>query len=102
MPATGGVVLGTVTGAAGGVVRDVLCAEIPLVLRRGNLYASAAIAGTAAYFALVAAGLARATATSVGMGIVAVVRGASIVWGLDLPVFRLPDDPAPDAAGARR
>jgi uncharacterized membrane protein YeiH len=93
--ATGSIVLGTVTGAAGGVVRDVLSAEIPLVFRRGNLYASAAIAGTGAYFALVAAGVARGAATAAGMVVVAAVRLASIVWGLQLPVFHL------DAEGHR-
>ena len=36
LPAPAGVVLGTITGAAGGAVRDVLSAEVPLVLRRGK------------------------------------------------------------------
>ena len=61
LPPLAGIVLGTITGSAGGVVRDVLSAEIPLVLRRGNLYASAAISGTAVYFALVTLGVARGT-----------------------------------------
>jgi uncharacterized membrane protein YeiH len=90
--ATGGVVLGTVTGAAGGVVRDVLSAEVPIVLRRGNLYASAAIAGTGAYFALVALGVGRGLATGIGMGVVASVRLASILWHLTLPTFHLDGD----------
>jgi uncharacterized membrane protein YeiH len=85
----GGITLGTITGAAGGVVRDVLSAEVPLVLRRGNLYASAAIAGTAVYFALQAAGAARTGATIAGMMVVAGVRLASIWWGLELPVFQI-------------
>lgn len=89
LPWASGIVLGTVTGAAGGVVRDVLSAEIPLVLRRGNLYASAAIAGCAAYFALEGAGMRRMYATLIGMTIVAAVRLASIWWGLQLPVFRI-------------
>jgi uncharacterized membrane protein YeiH len=92
IPVTGGIVLGTVTGAAGGAVRDVLSAEIPLVLRRGNLYASAAIAGTAVYFALTAAGVARGVATIAGMVVVTAVRLASIVWGLQLPTFHLDED----------
>jgi uncharacterized membrane protein YeiH len=95
MPAAGGIVLGTITGAAGGVVRDVLSAEIPLVLRRGNLYASAAILGTGAYFALVALGVRRQPATWVGMAIVAGVRLASIAWRLQLPVFALEGDGVP-------
>jgi uncharacterized membrane protein YeiH len=89
VPALGGIVLGTITGAAGGVVRDVLSAEIPHVLRRGNLYASAAIAGTAVYFALDALGLSRTVSTLVGMTVVAGVRLAAIWWRLQLPEFRL-------------
>jgi uncharacterized membrane protein YeiH len=90
-----GVVLGTITGAAGGMVRDMLSAEIPLVLRRGNLYASAAILGTSIYFALVAAGAPRGWATWAGMVVIAAVRLASIRWQLQLPVFALEGDGVP-------
>ena len=92
LPAASGILLGTVTGVAGGVVRDVLSAEVPLVLRRGNLYASAAIAGTAAYFALDAAGVRPNVAALVGMAVVAGLRFAAIWWRLQLPEFRL-DEP---------
>ena len=92
LPPLAGIVLGTVTGSAGGVVRDILSAEIPLVLRRGNLYASAAISGTAVYFILVTLGAARGLATWVGMIVVVSVRVASIIWGLKLPVFVLEGD----------
>jgi uncharacterized membrane protein YeiH len=95
LPAVSGVVLGTITGAAGGMVRDMLSAEIPLVLRRGNLYASAAILGTSIYFALVAAGAPRGWATWAGMVVIAAVRLASIRWQLQLPVFALEGDGVP-------
>ena len=88
----GVIVLGAMTGAAGGALRDVLSAEVPLVLRRGNLYASAAIAGAAAYRLLEAVGVPSQTAALTGMAIVATVRGASIAWGLSLPVFHLPTE----------
>ena len=40
------VLMGTITGVAGGVLRDVLSAEVPLLFRRNEtLYATAAIAG---------------------------------------------------------
>jgi uncharacterized membrane protein YeiH len=92
LPALSGIALGTITGAAGGAVRDVLLAEIPLVLRRGDLYASTAIAGTATYFALEAMGAGRGAATLVGMVVVAGLRLAAIWWRLSLPVFRLGED----------
>ena len=92
LPPLAGIVLGTVTGSAGGVVRDVLSAEIPLVLRRGNLYASTAISGTTIYFVLVALGASRGIATWAGMIVIVSVRVASIIWGLKLPVFAIDGD----------
>lgn len=92
LPAASCVLLGTVTGAAGGAVRDVLSAEVPLILRRGNLYATAAIAGTASYVLLRAGGSPRTTAAIAGMVVCAGLRCAAIWWGLRLPVFQLGDD----------
>jgi uncharacterized membrane protein YeiH len=87
------VLLGTVTGTAGGAVRDVLSAEVPLILRKGNLYASAAIAGTSTYFLLEAAGIGRGPASLTGMTVCAALRFAAIWWGLQLPVFELGEGP---------
>ena len=89
MPPMSCVLLGTITGSAGGVVRDVLTAEIPLLFRPGSFYATAAIIGTTTYFILDSFGVARQAAAISGMVVVAVVRFASIWWKLQLPVFRL-------------
>ena len=42
----GAMLLGVLTGVGGGMLRDVLVSEVPAVLR-GELYASAALAGAA-------------------------------------------------------
>jgi uncharacterized membrane protein YeiH len=85
------VIMGTLTGAAGGMLRDVLCAEIPLILRRGRIYATAAIAGIVIY--LLASGpLGRDLAALLGMTGIAGLRLAAIAWNLSLPVFSLPPD----------
>jgi uncharacterized membrane protein YeiH len=89
LPAASCVVLGTVTGAAGGIVRDVLSTEIPLVLRRGNLYATAAILGTLSYVALERVGVAREVAAISGMVVVAALRLAALRWGITVPAFEL-------------
>jgi uncharacterized membrane protein YeiH len=102
LPPLSCILLGTVTGVAGGAVRDVLSAEIPLVLRRGNLYATAAVAGTALYFGLVALGAARHVATLFAMVVVAGLRLAAIWWGLQLPVFKLETTAEHTAAAASR
>jgi uncharacterized membrane protein YeiH len=82
------VIMGTLTGVAGGVIRDVLTAEIPLILRRGRLYATAAIVGTTIYLLLTGV-VGNAVAAAIGMIIIAAVRLAAIVWPLELPVYQL-------------
>ena len=84
--------MGTITGVAGGVVRDVLTAEIPLILRPGRLYATAALAGAALYVLLAGRGVSREAAALAGMAATAGLRLAAIFWRLELPAVRLPDD----------
>ncbi len=83
--------MGLITGVVGGVARDVLLAEIPLILRRGQLYASAAIVGAALYLLLERAGVPRDPAGLAGMATIALVRFAAILWRLELPVLTLQD-----------
>ena len=89
LPAGACVLLGAVTGAAGGVIRDVLTAQIPMVLQRGSLYATAALAGTTLYVVLVRVGIEQRPAVIGGMILVAVLRLAAIRWELMLPSFEL-------------
>lgn len=81
------VIMGVMTGCAGGVVRDILTAEIPLILRRGHLYATASITGGALYLLLVHIDIPPPIPMLVGMMAVVLLRLASIFWGLRLPVF---------------
>jgi uncharacterized membrane protein YeiH len=83
------VIMGTLTGAAGGMLRDVLCAEVPLILRRSRIYATAAIAGVIVYLVLQGF-LDRTLAALLGMACVAGLRLAAIIWDWTLPVFSLP------------
>jgi uncharacterized membrane protein YeiH len=86
------VIMGTITGTAGGLLRDILSAEVPLLLRQADLYATTAIAGATAYLALQAAGLNQTLAALAGMAAVAGLRLAAILWRLRLPVFLLPEE----------
>jgi uncharacterized membrane protein YeiH len=88
------VVMGTITGTAGGVLRDVLSAEVPLLFRQTDLYATTALVGATAYLVLQAIGMERTPAALVGMAAVAGLRLAAIWWELRLPVFRVPDEEA--------
>jgi uncharacterized membrane protein YeiH len=87
------VIMGTITGVAGGMIRDVLTAEIPMVIRRGQIYATAAIAGIIAYLVLKGSGqLTEPIAALAGMSVIAGLRISAIAWGWTLPVFSL-DEP---------
>ena len=86
------VVMGTITGSAGGVMRDILSGEVPLLLRHTELYATAAIAGIIVYLLAKKAGLDPTAAALVGMITVAALRFAAILWRLRLPVFQVPDE----------
>jgi len=85
------IALGTVTGVAGGMLRDVLVNDVPMILRKGQIYATAAIIGIALYQLLQLGGVSRHEAALAGMAAVAVLRLAAIVWNLSLPVFRYPE-----------
>jgi uncharacterized membrane protein YeiH len=83
------VLMGTMIGVAGGVLRDVITAQVPLILRR-DLYATAAIVGVAVYLLLQAFGLQRSRAFGVGVVVVVALRLLAIRLGLQLPIFHLP------------
>lgn len=85
------VLMGTLTGCAGGVARDVLSAEIPMIFRKGQIYATAAIAGATLYLVLKPY-VPGEVAGFAGMGTIAAIRLAAIAWNLQLPVYGIDRD----------
>ena len=77
--------MGAITGVAGGVLRDGLTAQIPLVLRPGRLYAMAAIVGGALYLLAEGSGAAKDAAALAGMVAIVGLRLAAILWGSSSP-----------------
>ncbi|MDG1572573.1 trimeric intracellular cation channel family protein [Robiginitalea sp. M366] len=78
------VVLGTMTACFGGVIRDILCNEIPVIFRK-EIYATACIAGGALYFVLLGAGLPEAYAYLAGIGAVILIRLLAVRFKIALP-----------------
>ncbi len=89
------VMMATITGAFGGVLRDVLCNDIPMILRKGNIYATAVIVGATVYVLSLRFGLTRGPATVVGMITIAALRLGAIAWNWSLPVYTFADERAP-------
>jgi uncharacterized membrane protein YeiH len=82
------VLLGVVTGVAGGILRDVLTGEVPMVFRPEiRLYATAALVGAAFCVALRAVGASLTTASIAGAASVLGLRLAGIYWKISLPIF---------------
>jgi len=84
------IVMGVMTGTAGGMMRDVLCAEVPLILQR-EIYATAALIGSFAYVAMNMAGFQNTFCIIVAVVVTLSIRLAAIHWGLSLPVIQTYD-----------
>lgn len=86
---TTAIVLGVVTGVAGGILRDILCGEVPLVFRRETyFYATAAFGGDLVFVLMNRAAFDRQTCLLIAAGIILGLRLAALKWKLALPVFR--------------
>jgi uncharacterized membrane protein YeiH len=81
-------IMGVATGTFGGLMRDVVCNEVPLVLKKGELYASAALAGASA--ALIASHWtdSRLIILLSCAVITFALRAGSMRFGWCLPVYR--------------
>jgi len=79
--------LGVITGVVGGVLRDVLCNEVPLIFVRGELYASAAWAGALALVGLQYFGVSSVIAAWVGMAVVLTARLLGMTFRITLPTY---------------
>lgn len=88
------VVLATITGTFGGVLRDVMCNDIPLLLRPGTIYGTAVIAGATLYVLLQSAGVPRDTSAYAGMVVIAGLRLAAIARNISLPALTIRDTDA--------
>ncbi|MEL7346046.1 MAG: trimeric intracellular cation channel family protein [Pseudomonadota bacterium] len=81
-------VMSVITGTLGGLMRDVVANEVPMILRQGELYATAALLGAAAGLAATALGLPASIATIVVGVTTFALRGGSLAFGWHLPVYR--------------
>jgi uncharacterized membrane protein YeiH len=85
------IVLGAITGVGGGVLRDILVREIPIVLRSG-LYAIPALVGAAIVAGAWKAGTHNLAFPIVGAAVCFLVRLAGIYFDLDVPRARSAGD----------
>lgn len=89
------VVMGVITATFGGIARDILGAESPLVLRK-EVYVTAALFGATIFIAAASLGLDRLLAAVAGFTACFAVRALAITYHWSLPPYRARPGRAPE------
>ena len=84
-------IMGCITGVAGGVVRDILAREIPMVLRK-EVYVTACLLSGSIYVLLLEFGIGHVASMFASMLSLLCVRVPAIFLHLSLPAFHLGKD----------
>jgi uncharacterized membrane protein YeiH len=87
-PISVAVVMGTITGVAGGMIRDVICNVIPMILQK-EIYATAAILGGSLYALFHHLGWPEDVAIILAILGALTLRLAAIYWRVSLPAFHI-------------
>ena len=78
------IILGTITASFGGVIRDILCNEIPVIFHK-EIYATACILGGISYFLLIQLPIENAYAYIAAILIIILVRILAVRFHIALP-----------------
>lgn len=81
------IIMGTITGAAGGMFRDIFINEVPLIFRK-DIYAMACLAGGAVYYLCLWTGLPTVATEIVAALSVFLIRVLSVRFGISLPSLK--------------
>lgn len=81
------VLMGVVTATMGGVIRDIVCAELPLILRK-EIYATAAALGAVGFVVADGVGFPREASLTLCVVLCFGLRAAAILRGWSLPTYR--------------
>lgn len=82
------IVMGTITGSVGGVIRDILLNDVPLILRK-DIYALACVAGGTAYFLGVYFNLPSGLVEFLAASTVIFIRLLAVKYHLHLPQLKI-------------
>jgi uncharacterized membrane protein YeiH len=81
------VAMGVATATFGGIIRDILGGESPIILRQ-EIYITAALAGAIVFVGLIDAGASEDLAVALGFLSALALRFAGLHWGLSLPRYQ--------------
>lgn len=81
------IIMGTITGSAGGIIRDVLLNNVPVIFKK-EIYAMASIVGGAAYWGLVECGCDMTVSVIIAFVLIVLIRIFAVKYHISLPVLR--------------
>ncbi len=81
------IIMGCITGAAGGVIRDVLLNNVPIIFQK-EIYAMASIFGGLVYWVLMRMGVDLNVTAVVTFLVVCVIRLLAVKYHISLPVLK--------------
>lgn len=84
------IIMGAITGAAGGMLRDIFINEVPLIFRK-DIYALACVGGGVVYYLCKLAGLPLIATQIVAAVSVMLIRVLSVHFGISLPSLKAED-----------
>lgn len=82
------IIMGCMTGSAGGVIRDVLLNNVPIIFQK-EIYAMASIIGGIVYWVLISVGVDVSITVVSSFLVVCVIRFLAVRYHLSLPRLRL-------------
>ena len=87
-PAPITIIMGMITGCMGGLMRDVVVGQVPLVLKQGELYVTAAFTGALAAVLTAQVSTAAWPPLAACAAVTLILRSGSLRFGWRLPVYR--------------
>ena len=94
-------VAGVLTGVSGGILRDILCNDVPLVFRR-ELYASISFVAVICYWVCLEIGMSLELTVIFTLVFGFALRCIAIYFGLEMPKFIYQDDDSDSASSTDR
>ncbi len=86
-PIWAAIIMGTVTGAFGGMLRDTLINEVPLIFRK-DIYASACVIGGIIYYICLQINISLPVTQFISAATVFVTRAIAVKYHISLPVLK--------------
>lgn len=81
------IIMGTITGSAGGVIRDVFLNNVPVIFQK-EIYAMASVVGGFAYWGLVELGCDMTLSVIIAFLLIVLIRILAVKYHISLPVLR--------------